>query len=161
MQWDKTKRFCGTNFGSKRKGGMFEVWEIGMGIYLFVGTIGDLIKRELSVIYLTSGTVLAVLFQAINHRNMWYISVCGAAIGVAFLLLSKYTDEQIGYGDSWMILNLGIYFGIWELILWLGIVLGVSFLFSCAGLACRKLGRHTRIPFYPFLMLGYIGVVVW
>lgn len=140
---------------------MFKVWEIGMGIYLFVGTICDLIKRELPVIYLICGTVLAVLCQIISHGNLWYISVCGAAVGCSFLLLSKYTDEQIGYGDSWMILNLGIYLGIWELIFFLRIVFGAVFLFSCVGLVSKRLSRHTRIPFYPFLMIGYVGVVVW
>ena len=140
---------------------MFKVWEIGMGIYLLAGTICDLIKRELSVIYLICGTVLAVFYQIMNRGNFWYISVCGAATGCFFLLVSKYTGEQIGYGDSWMILNLGIYLGIWELICLLGIVFATVFLFSCAGLVSRRLSRHTRLPFYPFLMIGYIGVVVW
>ena len=137
------------------------MWEISMGIYLLVGTIWDLIKREIPVIYLASGTCFAVLYRFFSHKKMWYISICGAVIGIVFLLLSKYTEEQIGYGDSWMILNLGIYLGIWELVLLLGIVFGVIFIFSCVGLICKKLSRHTRIPLYPFLMIGYIGVMVW
>ena len=137
------------------------MWELGMGFYLLAGTICDLIKREIPVMYLMSGTVFAVLYRMFSYKKMWHISIYGAVIGIGFLLLSKYTDEQIGYGDSWMILNLGIYLGIWELILLLGIVFGVIFIFSCAGLVCKKLNRHTRLPFYPFLMIGYIGVMVW
>lgn len=139
---------------------MFKMWELGMGTYLLMGTIYDLIKRKVFSIYLIGGTAFAVLYQIFNCRKNWHICICGAVIGVGFLLLSKFTDEQIGYGDSWMILNLGIYFGIWKLIFLLGIVFGASFIFSCAGLACGKLNRHTRIPFYPFLMIGYIGVMI-
>lgn len=137
------------------------MWEVVMGIYLLMGTVCDLIKRELSVVYLISGTIFAMFYQIFNHKKMWYVSVGGVVIGILFLLLSKYTEEQIGYGDSWMILNLGIYLGIWKLVCLLGVVFGFSFLFSCAGILCRKLTRHTRIPFYPFLMAGYIGVMIW
>jgi len=137
------------------------MWKLGMGIYLLLGTICDLVKREIFSAYLIGGTAFAVLYQIFNCGNNWYVSICGALIGVGFLLLSKFTDEQIGYGDSWMILNLGIYLGIWKLIVLLGIVFGVSFIFSCTGLVCGKLKRRTRIPFYPFLMIGYIGVMIW
>lgn len=137
------------------------MWEIAMGIYLLSGMICDLVRRELSVKYLIVGTVFSTLYQILNHKNIWYMSVCGALLGCGFLLLSKCTKEQIGYGDSWMILNLGIFLGIWKLIFMLSVVFGFSFLFSCIGLVSKKLTRRTRIPFYPFLMLGYIGVMIW
>ena len=139
---------------------MFKMWELIMCLYLLLGAVGDLRKREISVAYLIIGTILAALRCLFHYKEMCYISVGGAIIGGAFLLLSKYTNEQIGYGDSWMILILGIYLGIWELTFLLGIVFGCCFLFSFVGLLCRKLTRHTRIPFFPFLMIGYIGVMI-
>lgn len=137
------------------------MWELSMGVYLFTGTIFDLIKRKIPVIYLAAGSVMAIVYRIFYCKGAWFISVCGAMMGVFFLVLSKCTEEQIGYGDSWMILNLGIYLGIWELIVMLVIVFGTSFVFAFLGLMFRKMTRKTRIPFFPFLMLGYLGAVMW
>ena len=35
----------------------------------------------------------------------------GVLIGIVFWLISKYSNETIGYGDSWIISLMGIYLG--------------------------------------------------
>lgn len=35
----------------------------------------------------------------------------GALMGAIFWLISKYTNQAIGYGDSWLLGNMGIYLG--------------------------------------------------
>lgn len=137
------------------------MWELSMGIYLFAGSIWDCVRREIPISYLVGGTVFVMMHQIFEGSGTWLISCLGAMLGVVFLIISKYTGEKIGYGDSWMILNLGVYLGIWKIIVLLIAAFGASFLFSCIGLGCKKLKRDTRLPFFPFLMIGYIGAMVW
>lgn len=137
------------------------MWEVIMGIYLFIGMVWDLLKRKIPVLYLMLGTVAALFKAAACQGIIPNTVVWGAMIGGIFLVISKCTKEQIGYGDSWMILILGIWLGIWDVIRLLAIVFMLCFAFSCVGLACKKIKRYTRIPFYPFLMLGYTGVMLW
>lgn len=137
------------------------MWELGITAYALTGTIWDLIKRELPVAYLNLGTVLVVLYQMNHYEETWYSIIGGAITGILFLILSKYSGEAIGYGDSWMILNFGIYHGMWKCFVLLEIAFGISFVFSCIGLWSKKLKKKARIPFFPFLMIGHIGVNVW
>ena len=137
------------------------MWEIGIGVFLFKGMLWDIRKREVSIVYLFIGTVGAVWIQLWGRPQQWYECLLGIVIGVLFCLLSKVTKEQIGYGDSWMILNLGICFGAWKLLVILTLGFGVCSLITVVGVLRKKLGRKERIPFYPFLMIGVAGVMLW
>lgn len=131
-----------------------------MGIYLMVGAVCDLWKQKIPVIYLLTGAGVAIVEAIVQCEKIWEIKVGGAGIGVIFLLIAKFTKEQIGYGDGWMVLILGIYLGIWELLQLLCVGFALCFVLSCVGIACKKMTRRTRIPFYPFLLAGYIGVML-
>ena len=49
-----------------------------------------------------------------NVENL--VGICaGIGVGVLFLLVSKVTEEAIGYGDSVAIMILGGYLGFWKL----------------------------------------------
>ena len=66
------------------------------------------------------------------------------------------TREGMGYGDSWSILILGIYLGVWKLLE----VLSTAFmLLGAAAVIClvgKKMSRKYRLPFLPFLAAGYL-----
>lgn len=83
----------------------------------------------------------------------------GAGIGILFFFISKYTREAIGYGDSWIILLLGIYLGLWDLLWLLSIAFTVTGVLAVFLLAFRKCSRKITIPFVPFLTLAYVGVM--
>ena len=69
--------------------------------------------------------------------------------------------EGIGYGDSWMILNMGIFLGIWNLLGMLMLAFLVAAMAAGAGLWSGKWKRTTRMSFYPFLLIGYLGTFIW
>lgn len=77
----------------------------------------------------------------------------GIGVGVLFLLVSKVTEEAIGYGDSVAIMILGGYLGFWKVV---G-ALAVAFFTSgvCSVILAFR-GRVKTMPFFPFLTLGYI-----
>ena len=137
------------------------MWKIGVGLFLFMGMLWDIRKREVPMVYLLIGTIGAVAIQIWQRPQLWYECLLGVIIGILFCLLSKVTKEQIGYGDSWMILNLGICFGAWKLLAILALGFGVCSLITVVGVLRKKLRRKERIPFYPFLMIGVAGVMLW
>ena len=80
----------------------------------------------------------------------------GAGVGILFLLVSKVTREGFGYGDSWAILALGIYLGLWGV---LDVLVGTFCFLAVAALVCltaKKMSRKHTIPFIPFLAAGYL-----
>ena len=84
----------------------------------------------------------------------------GMIVGVFFFLFSKCTNEAIGYGDSWIILSLGICLGIQKVLV---LILGASVLTIIVSLFLyigKRWNRKYTIPFVPFLTLAYIGVIL-
>lgn len=132
-----------------------------MGAYMLTGVIWDWLNREVPIIYLGFGTMMAGIYQIHHFENQWKSIIGGMLIGIIFFVISKCSKEAIGYGDSWMILNLGLVFGLWKTLLLLEIAFCVCFVFSFAGLLIKRLKRKTRIAFFPFLMIGCIGVWNW
>lgn len=137
---------------------MFEMSQIGCGLYLFMLSVADVRIRKLPVWILAAGGVAACAVRIYQRGIPVILVLAGAAVGVVFLAVSKVTEEGFGYGDSLLILVLGIYLGFWNL---LGILLGAFLLcslFAIAALAYHRFHRNTGYPFVPFLMASYI---VW
>lgn len=128
-------------------------------IFLLICTVIDIKTRKLPVWFMVVGTILAVIFRFLNWGQDTIVWMGGILIGVAFLLLSKYTKEEFGYGDSWMILILGISLGLWDVLLLLSIALTCSGLLALVLLKGEGWSRKVSFPFVPFLMLGYVGVL--
>lgn len=63
--------------------------------------------------------------------------------------------------NSWMILNMGIFLGIWNLLGMLMLAFLVAAMAAGAGLWSGKWKRTTRMSFYPFLLIGYLGTFIW
>lgn len=98
----------------------------------------------------------SVIYQVVTRDVEWRLSVAGGLVGAGFLIMSRLTREAIGYGDSLAILILGIYLGIWSLL----VVLVTSFfILAVIALIClviRDKKRNLAFPFYPFLTMGYL-----
>ena len=135
---------------------MFKVWVI---IFLFICTVLDIKTRRLPVWFMIVGNVAAVVFRLLNWGQNTALWIGGIVIGIVFLLLSKWTKEGFGYGDSWMILILGISLGLWDILLLLSIALSCAGLLALFLLARGKWSQKVAFPFVPFLMLGYVGVL--
>ena len=130
-------------------------------IFLGAGAVQDIKHQEISIEYLITGTCVAVLYQAFFSRMPWYMWIAGMSCGIGFFILSKWSEEGIGYGDSWMIMNLGIFLGIWRLMV---VLMGAFFAASITagvGLISGKCTRKTRLSFFPFLVVGYVGMMLW
>ena len=135
------------------------MWEISqvfcMGILLSLSVI-DIHFRRIPVDILVMASIAALVYQGITRQADLWMAAGGAGVGILFLLVSKVTREGFGYGDSWAILALGIYLGLWGV---LDVLAGTFCLLAAVSLICltaKKMSRKHTIPFIPFLAAGYL-----
>ncbi len=136
---------------------MWKVDQIAGLMILLALSVLDIRRRCLPAALLILCGAGAVLGQfCFRHTDPWLI-LGGVLTGGAFLLLSRVTREGIGYADSALILILGIYLGLWQL---LEVLAGAFFLLLLAAiplLAVRHMSRTCTLPFLPFLTGGYLA----
>nr|WP_317283232.1 prepilin peptidase [uncultured Sellimonas sp.] len=129
-------------------------------IYLAVCGWYDIKYKAIPRWLLGGGSILAFAGSMILSEDK---SLCigGGIVGCLFFLISRYSKEAIGYGDSWLIFNLGIGMGFWRTMVLLFVAFGTSGLWSVGILVFCKGKKKDTIPFVPFLITGYLGVIGW
>ena len=133
--------------------------EILVGIFLLIGGIFDWktlsMPGWLLVLGVCEGVVSAGYLWISNSYN-WLEMLWALLPGGISLLLAFATREQLGYGDGLVLLVLGSCLGPEKVLwIWMLALLG-SFAVSIVLLVMRKATKSTRLPFVPFLFLGYI-----
>lgn len=132
-------------------------------IYMGVCMVFDIRRREIPLLLIIFG--IAAAFGI----DLWQIRegvVTTAEVGISmlpgvfFLLTGFFTGEKVGYGDGLLLIILGLLFGVYRCFLTLCISLVFSAAVSLMLLLLHKAGRHSRIPFVPFLVLG-MGVMIF
>ncbi len=84
----------------------------------------------------------------------------GLCVGGMLLGAAYVTKEQIGRGDGAMFCALGVWLGLYQTI-WLLLAASVF----CAGtsvclLLAKKWTRSAFVPFVPFVLAGYMGLLL-
>ena len=136
--------------------------EIENWIMLFLlGICGwrDYREKQIPLTLLLVMSVATVLLAIFYPKESLGTHIGGAALGILFFFVSRFTQEAIGYGDSWLILILGVHLG---LSLTLQVLLLASFLAGVCSLFFlikSQWNKRISIPFVPFIVLGYLGVM--
>ena len=94
-------------------------------------------------------------------RNSLLSILGGIAIGLFFVYLSYITEEKIGYGDSWLIGILGVYLGGTELLELMLIASLAASVCSLGYCACHGWNRNHTLPFIPFMLVAFVGVLLF
>ena len=128
-------------------------------ILLAVASVIDWRKREIpmSLLFIMSAgvTIFAIYCKDIT---IWY-RLAGGALGMMLFVVSTVTKEAIGYGDSWLILLLGVQLGIFRVLQLLFTASLLAVIFAVFYLWVRKWNRKATLPFVPFLTIAYLGVM--
>ena len=60
-------------------------------------------------------SVCVILYQFVQREIPWELCLAEAAVGGSFLIVSNVTQGNFGYGESLLILLLGVGVGFWNL----------------------------------------------
>lgn len=157
-----------------------ESWfETGYWLVLFsvlvVVFVYDLLYMEIPMIMIWIGLGATLVWLGGIDIDMWRLgawslsdsvflwhSVSGIAAFTIFATVSKGSGERwMGFGDAWLMLLLGAAAG-WPSVLW-AVTVG-SGIGSVVGLALMATGKKSlgsRLPFAPFLITGFVAVVLF
>lgn len=114
-------------------------------------------KKHLSVSRL--GLVIAtgiLLIAGCFHAVGWQSRVGGLVVGVLLLLFGYFSKEAIGMADGVLVSACGVAFGVYETVTLCFFSALYAAFFSLVLLLGKKVGKKSRIPFLPFLLLGYV-----
>lgn len=133
---------------------------ICVGSFLLIGSVLDLKKREVSL-WMAGIYGLLGVHGCIRYQEQTLVSIFGGVIVGLFLIgLAFLSEEAIGFGDGMVMVVTGLYLGFWQNLelCMTGLILSAAFsgILIIAGIA----KKNQAIPFLPFLMLGYIGMVI-
>lgn len=139
---------------------MCEIMDGIMLIFLGIAAWGDWKKRTISVNLLIVLSVFSIAAVFVTKRYSVLEVLGGLGLGLFFVFVSYITEEKIGYGDSWLITVLGVYLGGTKL---LELMLIASLAASLGSLlygTLRKWNRNAALPFIPFMLLAFVGVLL-
>lgn len=131
-------------------------------IFILLAVVGviDWRKREIpmSLLFIMSAGVIIFAIYC-KDITLWY-RLAGGALGILLFVVSTVTKEAIGYGDSWLILLLGVHLGIFRVLQLLFVASLLAVIFALFYLWVRKWNRDATLPFVPFLTIAYLGVML-
>ncbi len=138
---------------------MFQVWTVSRSIclaILAVLSVSDVRKKKVSgKVLLIWGFCTAAYQLLYRPLELWSLAG-GVLTGALFLVVSKVTGENFGYGDSLAILILGTYVGFRGLLSILAVAFPLLAAVSMVTLCVKGMNRKSALPFFPFLAAGYL-----
>lgn len=127
---------------------------------LGLGAAEDIRKRRIKVPFLLLSGAVGISLHIYRRDLAAADLLLGVLVGVLVVFLGILTRESIGLGDGFSLMVTGIFLGGRRNVELLFLSLFYAALFSLGLLLfCRK-RRKQRIPFLPFLFLGYLTMVL-
>ena len=129
-------------------------------VYMIVLMLMDIKWKKLSLAALMSGFIILTAGFLCGRNIHVMLLAAGAGVGIVFLVVSRVTDESLGYGDSILILIMGGFLGFWNILSLLVAAFSIAALFSIFMLVRKKFHKKSAFPFVPFLTAAYIGGMI-
>ncbi len=134
--------------------------KIILAVLLLICGIQDIYKRKISLWIIAAGVLLTGICLPFCYNLSLADRIGGCAVGICIILLSKITGGKIGAGDGLLLCVTGLGLGLWVNLELFGIALFLAALLSILLLILRLADRQKSIPFVPFLLSGYIILLV-
>ncbi len=131
------------------------MWTIVVGVQLCGLSIWDVRKKSLPVLGILA-VLVTVLAQRFAESVPFWDCVAGCLVGGGFLMISKWSKEALGYGDSLLIMILGLQLGFWALMETLTYSMFLLGVISLIFIVLKGKNREMSLPFVPILTLGYL-----
>lgn len=128
-------------------------------LWLSICSWQDLKKKSISISFIIGGFVLLFIGSLYLNQVSFISRIAGGGIGGILLGLNPLTKGQIGLGDGIIIGIIGICIGFTSNVSILLVALFLSAVISLILLVFKKVDKKQTIPFVPFILLGYLGVM--
>lgn len=126
-------------------------------VYIAALAVVDFKYRKLPLKTLLSGLFIAAAGCLCGREISPVLLATGGCMGIVFLLISRVSGESFGYGDSILILIIGIFLGFWNLMYLLLGAFSMAAVFSAVMMIKHRFNRKSSFPFVPFLAAAYLG----
>lgn len=131
---------------------------------LTVGSIWDIrgnkLPASLLMLNILAGVILTAVNRDIDWREDWRLYVTGVLIGMLLLLIGRFCGGCIGTADGIMTAIIGGIIGYQDTLLLLMNAILAAAVFSILLIVIKKARRGTVIPFIPFMLLGYLTILI-
>jgi len=136
------------------------ILEAAVCILLVVLSVEDIKEKRLSLTVLSMCIILGA--ASAMCRNDWnIIRWCFDIIpGISLFVVSWWSREAIGYGDSLLILGLGLIWGAEQAVTIFLFALVLAAVWGGIIMAVRGNGWRLKLPFVPFLLAADIGLLL-
>lgn len=128
-------------------------------IWLLLCSIQDIKKKKINIGLIAVGALLLIMVSSVLGCITMLNRFAGLSLGVVLLGLCYVTRGKIGIGDGLILCVTGINLGFLKNSLLLLYALFGAAVFSAILIFFWHVNRHKTIPFAPFLLLGYLGVL--
>ena len=132
----------------------------GTLLFLLFSSFLDIRKREISIPVTLLFGLAGVVYSIKAGRTMTDYLI-PAAISILILVCSILTRGQIGMGDGWLFLALACMLRMESYIQMACIGMLLAAACSVVLLLVFRKNRKTEIPLVPFLLLGYVGGLIF
>lgn len=136
---------------------------IHTGLLLFLGIAAqlDLRSKSLGLIFLCAGFTAGVVLQTLSGElSLWEIAG-GAALGGAAVLISVLSKNGIGLADGFLLGICGVWLGFASAAVLMLISLLIMAAAAILMISLKKARFKDSLPFAPFLLAGYIVVLIF
>ncbi len=142
------------------------MWEIIISVlYICVCCCFDIKSKKIPIVLFIIGgflSVIDIMMQSIlgNISEVLPGKLIGLLPGVFLLLLSRLTNEKVGEGDGILLMILGVMLGFDSILIISCTALFLQSIVACFLLVVKKADKQTKIPYVPFLLAGFITIIV-
>lgn len=140
---------------------MQQMWSrvVVMGM-LALCSAEDIKKKRIRLNPLLAFGILGIFFHMLWRMQSIGDLLLGMTVGVLLLFLSVLTGGKIGMGDAVLLIVTGIYLGLRQNLELFFYGLLMCSMWALGLLILRKKSRKDSIPFVPFLLAAYMGMLV-
>ena len=134
---------------------MYKIFHICLIIILGVICVFDIKKKKIPVYMLIILAAVGIISNLTVGEFNIEKRIIAMLPGIIMIMVSMVTKQQIGYGDGLIILLMGLYINIDDI---LSIVLSaflVSSVFAIILMTVFKKKKNFEMAFSPFLLIGY------
>lgn len=133
--------------------------------YVLLGTLGvhsleDMKQKKITVTFTLFSGIFGIFLHLVFQSRSIYEMLLGMLSGVFVLCLGHLTKGAVGTGDGIVFMLTGLYLGFMKNLMLMFLSFLLAGIFGLLLLLSGRCKKTKRIPFIPFLFLGYVCMMI-